>query len=222
MKVLLLHDVYNLGRAGDVKKVAKGYGRNFLLPQGLALLATPSALVSVDRIKEEANAKRVVLNKEMGLVAEKMVGLQLIFPAKASETGKLYGSVTNNMIASEISEKLEIELTKRNIQSQPLKLLGLHKIKVQLTIDLLPEIEVVIYREGEPIENYMVPAEVLFAGAELEVEEVFVDELEDETVEEVVEDGEEVEPTETPEEETVEEVEVEEETENAEENNDAE
>jgi len=185
MKVLLLEDVYNLGRAGDVKKVANGYGRNFLLPHGLALLATPGALVNADRIKKEANVKREVLNQEMGLVAEKLVGLQLIFPAKASETGKLYGSVTTMMIANDLTEKLGIEITKRNIQGQPLRLLGMHKVKVQLTIDLLPEIDIVIYREGEPIENYMVNAEILFAGAEEEVEEYLeVEEVDQETEEE--------------------------------------
>ncbi len=217
MKVLLLQDVYNLGRAGDVKKVANGFGRNFLLPQGLAVLATASALVNVDRIKKDADQKREVLNEEMGLVADKMIDLQLIFPAKASETGKLYGSVTNMMIASEISEKLGVEITKRNIQAQPLKLLGLHKVKIQLTIDLLPEIEVVVFREGEPVENYMVDAEILFSGAEenaeLEIEESEQDdvlekpepeteqiepeteqvELEDELVEETSEDVEEIE-----------------------------
>jgi large subunit ribosomal protein L9 len=166
MKVLLLQDVYNLGRAGEVKKVANGYGRNFLVPHGLAVLATPGALVSVDRIKKEADAKRVVLNKEMGEVAEKMVGLQLVFPAKASETGKLYGSVTSLMVANELTEKLGVEITKRNIQAQPLKLLGLHTIKIQLTIDLIPEIDVVIHREGEPVENYMIRAELLFEGVE--------------------------------------------------------
>ena len=170
MKVLLLQDVYNLGRAGEVKKVANGYGRNFLVPHGLAVLATPGALVSVDRIKKEADAKRVVLNKEMGEVAEKMVGLQLIFPAKASETGKLYGSVTSLMLANELTEKLGVEITKRNIQAQPLRLLGMHTIKIQLTIDLIPEIVVVIHREGEPVENYMIDAELLFEGIEAEQE----------------------------------------------------
>jgi large subunit ribosomal protein L9 len=207
MKVLLLQDVYNLGRAGDVKKVANGYGRNFLVPHGLAVLATPGALVNVDRIKQEANVKREVLNKEMGLVEEKMVGMQLTFPAKAGQTGKLYGSVTTTMIANELTEKLGAEITKRNIQAQPLKLLGMHKIKVQLTIDLIPEIDVIIYREGEPIENYMVDAEVLFSGAEaeeeyqLEIEEPVLEtepeelepEAEEVEVEEASEDVEEIE-----------------------------
>lgn len=171
MKVLLLEDVYHLGRAGDLKKVANGYGRNFLLPQGLAVLATSGALKEVERITADANKRRSILNEEMGSVAEKMVGLQLLFPARAGETGKLYGSVTTQMLASEITEKIGVEITKRQIDGQPLRLLGMHKLKIRLTIDLIPEITVVVYREGEDPENYMIDAEVLASGMEEIIEE---------------------------------------------------
>ena len=70
MKVLLMKDVYKLGRAGDVKRVADGYGRNFLLPQGLAVLATPGALKQVEKIKTQAAAQRAAINEEMGGTAE--------------------------------------------------------------------------------------------------------------------------------------------------------
>ena len=89
MKVLLLKDVYKLGRAGDVKKVADGYGRNYLIPQGLAALATPGALKQAEHIKSKATIQRAILNKEMDVVAQKLVGVVLTFSAKASETGKL-------------------------------------------------------------------------------------------------------------------------------------
>ncbi|MEK6256535.1 MAG: 50S ribosomal protein L9, partial [Chloroflexota bacterium] len=166
MKVLLMKDVYNLGRAGEIKKVANGFGRNFLIPQKLALLATPGALKQVDRIKAEADVRRTVLNEELSSVAEELTGVQLTFPAKAGETGKLYGSVTTQMIAAALSEKLKIELSKRQIDVQPLRLLGMHKVKVRLTIDLIPELEVIVYREGEPIENYNIAAELLASTVE--------------------------------------------------------
>ncbi len=66
MKVLLIKDVYKLGRAGDVKRVADGYGRNFLLPQGLAVLATPGAMKQVENIRSQAAVSRAALNKELG------------------------------------------------------------------------------------------------------------------------------------------------------------
>ncbi|MEK6220897.1 MAG: 50S ribosomal protein L9 [Chloroflexota bacterium] len=161
MKVLLLQDVYNLGRAGDIKKVANGYGRKFLLPQNLAVLATPSAITSSEIIRESANKKRTILNEEMEGVAKKMTDLQLVFPARAGETGKLYGSVTNAMIADSISEKLGLEVSKRQIDGQPVRLLGMHMVKVRLTMDMIPEVAVVVYREGEAPENYMVLSEEL-------------------------------------------------------------
>jgi len=108
MKVLLLKDVYKLGRAGDIKKVADGYGRNFLLPQGLALMATPGAIQQAERIRRVATEERVRLNQELGAVAERLSGLQVVFPAKAGETGKLYGSITHQMIAEAIEKAVGV------------------------------------------------------------------------------------------------------------------
>ena len=182
MKVLLLQDVYKLGRAGDVKKVANGYGRNFLIPQGFAVLATPGALKDSERIRESANKQRTILNEEMTVVADSMKGVQLQFPARAGETGKLYGSITTQMLADTLTEKLGVEITKRQIASPPLRLLGMHTVQIRLTLDLIPEITAVIYREGEPVENYMVAAEELASQAEEEYpEEEAVDEAPERT-----------------------------------------
>jgi large subunit ribosomal protein L9 len=151
MKVLLLKDVYKLGRAGDVKRVADGYGRNYLLPQKLAVLATPGALKQSEHIREQASAQRAILNNEMGGVAEKLTDFVVTFPAKASETGKLYGSITTQMIADAISEKIGGEINRRQIDTQPVRTLGEHKVRVRLTVDLIPVIKVIVFREGEAI-----------------------------------------------------------------------
>ena len=149
MKVLLIKDVYKLCRAGDVKKVADGYGRNFLIPQGLAVLATPGALKQADSIRQEAAASREALNQEMSSEAKKLDGLHLAFPARAGETGKLYGSITQHMIAEAIKDKVGIEVTRRQMDFEPIRTLGEHKIHVRLTMDLIPELTVVVHREGE-------------------------------------------------------------------------
>lgn len=149
MKVLLIKDVYKLGRAGDVKKVADGFGRNFLLPQGLAVLATPTALKKAEAIRTEAAVAREVLNKEMGSVAEKLKGLVLAFPAKAGETGKLYGSITHQMISEAIQNKVGVQLNRRQVDIEPIRTLGTHKVHIRLTMDLVPEIKVIVHREGE-------------------------------------------------------------------------
>lgn len=151
MKVLLVKDVYKLGRAGDVKKVADGYGRNFLIPQGLAVLATSSALLRIEKIREQANVKRAVLNNELSGVAEILAKLTLAFPVKAGETGKLYGSVTHAMIENGIKEKSGIEVQHRQLDFEPIRNLGTHIVKVRLTIDLIPEVKVIVHREGEVV-----------------------------------------------------------------------
>ncbi len=149
MKVLLLKDVYKLGRAGDVKKVADGYGRNFLLPQGLAVLANAEALKMADRVRDKANIQRAIVNQEMDAIAKQITSLSLVFPARASETGKLYGSITTQMIADAIKAKSGVEVARRQIDSQPLRMLGEYKVRIRLTVDLIPSIQVVVHREGE-------------------------------------------------------------------------
>jgi len=152
MKVLLVKDVYKLGRAGDVKKVADGYGRNYLLPQGLAVLATAGALAQSENIRTQANNRRAVLNNEMSGVADILSKLTLTFPMKAGETGKLYGSITTAMISESIKKKTGIELNRRQMDLEPIRNLGTYKVHARLTIDLIPEITVIVHRENEVVE----------------------------------------------------------------------
>ena len=149
MKVLLMKDVYKLGRAGDVKRVADGFGRNFLLPQGLAVLATPGALKQVDHIRAQALLRRNALNNEMGSVAEQVNGVFLSFASKAGETGKLYGSITPQMIADAINQKLNTKIDRHSVEMQPIRTLGEFKARVRLTVDLTPEVKILVHREGE-------------------------------------------------------------------------
>ncbi len=150
MKVLLVKDVYKLGRAGDVKKVADGFGRNFLLPQGMAVLATPGALKQSDKIRQKASIERAELNNELGGLSEQIKGLVFGFPGKAGETGKLYGSITTQMVADALNEKLGItKINRHQIEVEPIRSLGEFTASVRLTMDLNPEIKVVVYREGE-------------------------------------------------------------------------
>jgi large subunit ribosomal protein L9 len=149
MKVLLIKDVYKLGRAGDVKRVADGFGRNFLIPQGFAVLATPGALKQVEKIRKQAAEKRTLLNTEMGAVAEKLASLSIAFAAKAGETGKLYGSITTQDLVNAIKTKSGIEIKKQQVDMQPLRTLGEHKAHIRLTMDLIPDIKIQVFREGE-------------------------------------------------------------------------
>jgi large subunit ribosomal protein L9 len=149
MKVLLLKDVYKLGHAGDIKKVADGYGRNYLIPQGLAALATAGAVKHSETLRQNAAIARAKLNAELSGVADKLNALTLTFAVKAGETGKLYGSITSAQVADEIKKLAGLEVDRRNVGHQPLRELGEFKVPVRLTTDLIPSVKVIIHREGE-------------------------------------------------------------------------
>lgn len=153
MKVLLIKDVYKLGRAGDVKKVADGYGRNFLLPQGLAVLASSGALKQIEKIKSQAEIRRSAQNNELKGVADQVKDVTLIFPVKAGETGKLYGSITTGDIAAALTEKIRFEIKRQQVDTQPIRALGEFTAHVRLTMDLVPEIKIIVHREGESPES---------------------------------------------------------------------
>ncbi len=152
MKVLLIKDVYKLGRAGDVKKVADGYGRNFLLTHKLAVLATPGAMKQAEKIKAQAEVRRAAQNTELKDLSEHINGLTLTFSAKAGETGKLYGSITPQDVAAAIQEQTRYEVKRQQIDMQPIREIGEFKAHVRLTIDLVPEIKILVHREGEAAE----------------------------------------------------------------------
>jgi large subunit ribosomal protein L9 len=183
MKVLLLEDVYKLGRAGDVKKVAAGYARNFLMPQGLAVLATPGAVKQAGRIQKHGEIKRAKVNQELGGVSEQLEGKRFTFAAKASETRRLYGSINTQMIADKVSEEIGVTVEAKQIESQPLRMIGKHNVAVRLTVDLIPEIEIIVHREGESPESALEEEE----QEALRVEEALVDILEDEDIDQDVE-----------------------------------
>ena len=149
MKVLLIKDVYKLGRAGEIKKVAAGYGRNYLIPKGFAIPATPGAMQQAERISVKATERRAALNEELSDIAEVLDGKTLTFPVKAGETGRLYGSVSDEDIIRAIEANYEIELEKRQVETEPIRQLGTVTVPIHLTMDLVPEITVIVHREGE-------------------------------------------------------------------------
>ncbi len=159
VKVLLVKDVYKLGRAGDVKEVSRGYARNYLIPQGFAMLATPEALRMAERIRERAARERAEATARWQEVAQRIEELTLYFPVRASEVGKLYGSVSPRMIAQALSEKLGVEISHHQVDTDPIRYLGTYEVPIHLTIELVPKVKVVIYRLGEepPVEGEAQP-----------------------------------------------------------------
>ena len=178
MKVLLIQDVDNLGYAGDVKKVADGYGRNYLLPQQLAVLATPGALKQAETIRKAAEKRRAQETADAQAVANQLEGLKLFFERRAGETGKLYGSVTSGDIADAILEKTGIELDKRKVAvPEPIRTLGEQEVPIKLMIDVTTSITVevvplggILERERLGVSELEAAAKAAEAEAEAEIE----------------------------------------------------
>jgi len=170
MKVLLIKDVFNLGRAGEVKKVADGYARNFLIPQKMAVKATVGAMRQIEKIQASASKQREILNEEMGGLAEQIAALELTFQANVGETGKLYGSITQQMIIDVVNEKLNVNLDRHQVESQPLREVGEHSVRVRLTFDLIPEVKIIV--EGEEEEQEEQPEETGKKPRTAKIEEI--------------------------------------------------
>lgn len=156
MKVLLREDIDNLGYAGEVMKVADGYGRNYLIPQGMAVKATPSVLKQAHTWRERAAVRMIELQKEHEALAARIREANLEFTARAGETGKLYGSVTTADIVDQLNEKLGTEIDRRNLVGGPLRQLGEHKVTIRLSRDYQPQVTVTInpfIEEEEVIEE---------------------------------------------------------------------
>lgn len=158
MKVLLKVDVDNLGYAGEVRTVADGYGRNFLLPKGLAVKATPEVMKQAEAWRARADTHRAELRAEYDVLSEKIRGVALTFTARAGENGKLFGSITTHQLADKLNEALGTEIDRRKVGTEPLRQVGEHHIPVRLSGDHHPEFLVTILQEGAPVAHAAAPA----------------------------------------------------------------
>lgn len=148
MKIVLLKDVANVGRAGEVKEVADGYGRNFLLPKKLALLATPSALKAAEAQLQKAKEKEKLFAAEVTKLAQQLEGLLITFKEKASSEDRLYGSVRDSDVARELSQLTGLDIAREKIElEEPIRQLGEYEVTVRLSQDLAPKIKVIVTRE---------------------------------------------------------------------------
>ena len=147
MKVLLKEDVDNLGFAGEVHKVAPGFGRNYLIPKNLAIIATPKTLKQADSWRKKAEARRVELKAEHEALAAKVSELTLTFTARAGENGRLYGSITTSQITDKMNEILGTEIDRRKVGEEALRQLGSHQVVVRLSSDFRPEVTVIVKPE---------------------------------------------------------------------------
>ncbi|MDR0796548.1 MAG: 50S ribosomal protein L9 [Tannerella sp.] len=147
MRVILIDDVANLGYKDEVVTVKDGYGRNFLIPQKKAVIASESALkVLAENIKQRAH-KLEKIKKDARSVAEKLEDISLVIAAKTSSTGTIFGSVSNIQVAEELA-KLGIEVERKQILIQePIKEIGNYTVTVKLHKEVSIEIPVEVISE---------------------------------------------------------------------------
>jgi len=152
MDVILNENVKNLGTIGEVVKVKPGYGRNFLVPQGLAVEASEAKLKEVEHHKRQLNRKAEKLSQEAADVKARIEAVECTFVHKASEEGKLFGSVTSMEIAESLASQ-GIEIDRRKILlEQPIKELGEHAIDIKLNAGVNAIVKInVISEDAQPV-----------------------------------------------------------------------
>jgi len=195
MKVIFLKDVFKVARAGEIKEVADGYGRNFLIPQKLAALANLSAtsmMAAQHKIRAREEAK---LETEALEVARQLEGKEVILKARAGAKDRLYGSITNTDIASELESSTGLVIDKRKIElTEPIRQLGSYEVAIRLARDIVPKVKVTVV--GEELEKEATDAKVVGKTEEAESIKVAekIEEIEQEATDtKVVEEAEEAE-----------------------------
>jgi large subunit ribosomal protein L9 len=145
MKVIFLQDVPNVARAGEIKEVSSGYGRNFLIPRKLALLASSSA-ISVLEAQREINARNQQQTEaEVADLVNQLDGREVFLKAKTGAKDRLYGSITNADIADELESATGLVIDKKKIElDKPIHQLGSYEVAIRLAKDAIPKIKVTV------------------------------------------------------------------------------
>ncbi|MCY3655705.1 MAG: 50S ribosomal protein L9 [Chloroflexi bacterium] len=179
MKVVFLETVEGSGTRGEVKTVAAGYARNFLLPRGLAAPATPTLLMRAETLAQEEEERQRLLDEQAQELVGKLEGQRLVIPVRVGEQGRLYGSVTNGDIAEKAGEILGEEVDRRRILlPEAIRQVGVYTVPIRLSRNVTVEQEVVVVDVEAP-EGVDAAAEALVALALTEDEEPTIEAVDD-------------------------------------------
>lgn len=145
MKVILLKDVKNIGKKGDLLNVKDGYARNFLFPKKAAVEATPSNLKKLDNERKLKAKKEEEVYQEAKELGDELSKIKLTIQSKAGDNGKLFGSITTKDIASLIEKQHNIKIDKRKIElSDAIKATGEYTAKIKLHTKVVAELTVIV------------------------------------------------------------------------------
>jgi large subunit ribosomal protein L9 len=145
VRVILKAEVRGLGRTGDIKDVADGYARNYLLPKGLAIEATGGELRQLAQERQTEKTKKDRAHQDAEELAKRLDEITIVFRLKAGEQGKTFGSVTAKEVADALTKEAKAEIEKTKIVlHEPLRSLGIHKVEVRLLSDVRANVTVAI------------------------------------------------------------------------------
>lgn len=148
MRVLLTKDVENIGHAGDVKEVADGYGRNFLLPRKLAVAAGRGAEAEAKRLREAAARKESRERNEAQAVADEIDNKTVVVRLKVGAEDKAFGSITNQDIAQALKAQHRVDIDRHKIDlKEPIKALGEHQVPLKLHRDVSAHVNVIVTQD---------------------------------------------------------------------------
>ncbi|MCL4545673.1 MAG: 50S ribosomal protein L9 [Chloroflexi bacterium] len=145
MKLLLTRDVPNLGREGELREVADGYARNYLLPRGLAVPASRGNIKLLQEQREALLRKEAKNRADLVALAERLRDVSVTISTKTGTGGRLYGSITSKDIGDALEEQHHLPVDRRMVElDDPIRTIGTHKVRVRIASDLHPEISVVV------------------------------------------------------------------------------
>jgi large subunit ribosomal protein L9 len=152
MKVVLTRDVPNLGKAGEVKEVANGYGRNYLIPKGYAALATDGMIKQAQERAAAQQRREQKVRTEAEAIAQRINGQTLRFVVRVGELDRLYGSITNLDIAEKLQQQFGVEVDRRKVElGDPIRRTGVYSVPVRFAADLEARLNVVVEGNQETL-----------------------------------------------------------------------
>jgi large subunit ribosomal protein L9 len=149
MKIVMRQDVEKVGDKGTVQTVSDGFARNYLIPKGFAVVATPGELKNVEQAERVQARKIAKQEKELQSLADKIDGQRLAFTARASEQGRLFGSVTSGDIAERLGSQIGEQVDRRKVVlDEPIRTTGDHRVSIHLVGRLRPQVTVSVTAEA--------------------------------------------------------------------------
>ena len=160
MKLVFLDDVPGVAHGGDVKNVKNGFARNYLIPKNLAIPATRDALERIERLKDQATTKRLKTLTDMNELAAQLSGTRVDIGMRAGASGRLYGSVTNTVVAEKLESLTSQQIDRRVIQiPESIRETGLYQVSIRVHPEVITDVSLLVYPINMTPDEYLAELE---------------------------------------------------------------